>query len=95
MGRAPDSRDLGGDWKQLLCSGWVLVALSEELGNTGELGCGGIYEGQGMELLIIVKTLVGTPSRLCGHCDTWVPPMLITPLVLAVSYGNGSSLLIQ
>lgn len=39
VGHAPDSRDLGG-WGQLLCSEWVLVALSEESGNTRKLGCG-------------------------------------------------------
>ena len=49
-------------------------------------------------LLTIVQTLAGTPRRLCGHCDTldhWLPPVLITPLALAVSYGNSSCLLIQ
>lgn len=35
---------------------------------------------------------------LCGHCDTlnhWLSPMVITSLVLAMSYGDGSSSLIQ
>lgn len=58
-----------------------------------------MLERQGLELLLaIVQTLAETLSRLRGHYDTednWLPPMLITPLVLAVSYGNSSSLLIQ
>lgn len=58
-----------------------------------------LLEGRGLELLLaIVQTLAETPSRLRGHCDTedhWLPPLLITPLVLSVSYGNSSSLLIQ
>ena len=52
-----------------------------------------------MELLLtIAQTLAGTPSHLRGYSDTqdpWQPPAVITPLVLAVSYGNSSSLVIQ
>lgn len=93
MGHAPDSRDLGGGSAQPPCCECVLMALGEEAGDAGA-----IYEGQGMELLLHGQTLAGTPRRLCGHCDTldhWLPPMVITPLVLTVSYGNSRSLLIQ
>lgn len=57
------------------------------------------FEGRGMEpLRTIVPTLAGTPSRLQGivtHGITDCHHLLITPLVLAVSYGNSSSVLIQ
>lgn len=65
------------------------MALGEEPGDAGARN-----EDQGMKLLTIIQTLAGTPSRLWGHCDTldhWLPPKLITPLALAVSYGNSSS----
>ena len=78
VGHAPDSRDLGG-WGQLLCSEWVLVALSEESGNTGKLGCGGHiwgsrhaasvdhWTGTGMDSKSPLQTLWPTGATHVNH----------------------------
>lgn len=65
------------------------------MGALGSWAVEPVFEDQGMELLTIVMTLAGTPSHLPGHGDTqdhWLPPMFITPLALAVSYGNSNPL---